>query len=109
MNVRVTLRTKEAYKRIFTKDVLYYANSRVQAYSDPYVPMDTGMLAQDVTITDEAVIYNRNYAKKPYNGENLNFSKDLHPLATAKWDRAMAVAKGQQIADDIQNYIERRN
>ena len=131
MNVKVTLRTKEAFNRLFTKDVRYYANSRVQAYSDIFVPFGDGNLSQDVTITDEAVTYNRNYAHYMYEGElylapngsawakkgekknptgkPLNYSKDVHPLATSKWDRAMAVAKGQQIAEDIQNYIERRN
>lgn len=108
MDYKVNLNVNEAFERLFSRDVLYYANSRLQAYADPYVPMATGMLAQDVTITEDAVTYNQKYAHRQYNGTDFNFSKDLHPLATAKWDRAMAAAKGQQLADDIKTYIERK-
>lgn len=108
MDVNIQLHTKEAFERLFSRDVLYYANSRLQAYCDPFVPMDTGMLAQDVTITADGVTYNRDYAKKVHDDMTLNISHQMHPLATQKWERAMAAAKGQQLADDIKGYIERK-
>ena len=108
MDVNVKLYTKEAFQRLFTRDTLFYANSRLQAYCDPYVPFRTGNLSQDVTVTADGVTYNRSYAKYPYNGDGMDFNIDIHPLATSKWDRAMAAAKGQQLADDIKDYIERK-
>ena len=106
MSVKVELRTKQAFQRIFDRDTLFYANSRLQAYCGPYVPFRDGNLAQDVTITEEGVTYNQDYAKKVHDDMTLNIKKDLHPLATQKWERAMAVAKGQQLADDIKGHIE---
>lgn len=108
MDYKVNLNVNEAFERLFSRDVLYYANSRLQAYCDPFVPMDTGMLAQDVTITADGVTYNRDYAKKVHDDMTLNISHQMHPLATQKWERAMAAAKGQQLADDIKGYIERK-
>lgn len=95
-------------RRLFTPEVKKYANTRLHAYCDPYVPMDTGSLSQTVDITADYVHYKVPYAEKVHEGENMNFSKDKHPLATAHWERAMAAAKGQQLADDIKAYIERR-
>ena len=94
--------------RIFSDDVRKYANTRLHAYCSPYVPMDTGMLDQTVDITPEYVHYKVPYAHRIYEGDGLNFSTDKHPLATAHWDKAMAVAKGQQLSDEITAYIKRK-
>lgn len=94
--------------RIFSSDVMKYANTRLHVYCDPYVPMDSGALSQDVQITDEYVLYKVPYAHRIHEGKNMNFSKDKHPLATSNWEEAMATAKGQQLADDISEYIKRK-
>lgn len=107
VNVKVELRINQAFSRLFDRGAKLYANTRLRAYCDPYVAFDTGNLSSNVTVTDEAVIYESPYAIYPYKGKNMNFTKDHHPLATAEWNKAMAVAKGQQLADDIQKYIER--
>lgn len=108
MKISFEVNSNNAFNRIFSNDVLYYANSRLYAYCDPYVPFRTGMLSQDVTITKDAVTYNRDYAQKVHDNGSLNFTKDFHPLATANWEKSMAAAKGQQLADDITDYIKRR-
>lgn len=95
-------------KRIFSDDVRKYANTRLHAYCSPYVPMATGMLDQTVDITKDYVHYKVPYAHKNWDGDGINFSVDKHPLATSHWERAMATAKGQQLADEIQAYIERK-
>lgn len=95
-------------KRIFSDDVRKYANTRLHAYCSPYVPMDTGYLDQTVDITSEYVHYKAPYAHKMWDGDGLNFSKDKHPLATSHWEQAMKVAKGEQLAADIEAYIKKR-
>lgn len=107
MKATITLNSKQAFNRLFTDNVLFYANDRLYAYCDPYVPFRDGDLSQNVTITKDAVTYTSKYANRQYNGKDFNFRKDYHELATAEWDRAMAVAKGQQLADDISDYIKR--
>lgn len=95
-------------KRIFSDDVRKYANTRLHAYCSPYVPMDTGYLDQTVDITKDYVHYKAPYAHKMWDGDGLNFSKDKHPLATSHWEQAMKVAKGEQLAADIEAYIKKR-
>lgn len=95
-------------KRLFTPDVKKYAHARLHAYCSPYVPMNTGYLDQTVDITKDYVHYKAPYAYKNWDGDGLNFSKDKNPLATAHWERSMAVAKGQKLADDITEHVKRR-
>lgn len=105
----VTLENGEkTVQRILGNSVKTYANTRLHFYCSPYVPMDTGYLDQTVDITPEYVHYKAPYAHKAHEGDNMNFSKDKHPLATARWERSMAVAKGQQLADDITAYTKKK-
>ena len=109
VSVKVDISNAEKISnRIFSKNVMVYANTRLHSYCSPYVPMDTGMLDQTVDITKDYVHYKVPYAHKMYEGKGLNFSKDEHPLSTSKWDEAMKVAKGKQLADDITAYIKKR-
>ena len=109
MNVTVRLANPaRTFGRIFDKEAKIYANTRLHAYCSPYVPMDTGTLDQTVDITDKYVKYKVPYAERVHEGDGMNFSTDKHPLATAHWERAMAVAKGQQLADDITAYLRSR-
>lgn len=107
MKASITVNSKQAFNRLFTDDVMYYANSRLRAYCDPYVPFKYGDLSQNVNTTAKYNEYVMPYANRQYNGKDFDFTKDYHPLATAEWDRAMAVSKGQQLADDISDYIKR--
>lgn len=109
MNVSVHFNNPSAtFRRIFDKQTMTYAHTRLHALCSPYVPMDTGMLDQTVEINNECVHYKVPYAHKVWDGEGLNFSRDKHPLATAHWEQAMGAAKGQQLADEITEYLKRR-
>lgn len=109
MNVSVHFNNPSAtFRRIFDKQTMTYAHTRLHALCSPYVPMNTGMLDQAVEINNECVHYKVPYAHKVWDGDNINFSKDKHPLATARWEEAMKVAKGQQLADEITEYLKRR-
>ena len=87
---------------------------------NPYVPMDSGALSQnyriEATEKENKIIYSSPYAhyqyygelmlakngstwakrgeRKYYSGRRLNYSKQMHPLATDHWDKAMMNAKG---------------
>lgn len=71
-------------------------------YFDPYVPMDSGDLVSTYTAHDYTLEYSMPYARRQYNGDGFNFSRDKHALATAHWDAAAMSAKGAQIAREIQ-------
>ena len=124
MSVKVEIYSPgQTVKRIFNKDVMKYAHTRLHAYCSPYVPMDSGTLDQKVNITEEYVHYKSPYAHFQWAGKvfvddrgstyakrstskhptsrKLKYSTDKHPLSTSHWEQAMAVAKGEQLAADI--------
>lgn len=92
--------------------LLFMASTWNRLY-DPFVPMDTGMLAHDAVDTfveyGVGIIHHKvPYAAKMYYGEGLNFSKDKHPLATAKWDdAAVAAGKKDDLIRDVETFIKR--
>lgn len=131
MSIKVEIYSPgQTVKRIFNKDVMKYAHTRLHAYCSPYVPMDSGTLDQKVNITEEYVHYKSPYAHFQWAGKvfvdnrgstyakrstskhptsrKLKYSTDKHPLATSHWEQAMAVAKGEQLAADIEDYIKRK-
>ena len=84
-----------------------YAAQQAERLMAPYVPMDTGMLVDDTTVEPFRVTYNSTYAHHVYEGINLNFNKEKHPLATAKWNNAMQIAKAGQLATEVTNFIKK--
>lgn len=64
---------------------------------DKYVPKRTGYLAGSESTSPFKVTYNAPYAVYVYNGRGMNFAQDKHPNATAKWDRAYAIADGSKL------------
>ena len=64
---------------------------------DKYVPMRTGALAGSVTVSPFKVTYNAPYAVYMYNGRSMRLTRDKHPLATPKWDRAYAIVDGGKL------------
>lgn len=76
----------------------------VKRDTDPYVPMDTGMLARSVQTASPsgsgAVVYDTPYAHRLYYGLAFNFRKTHHPLATAQWfEAAKSVNEKRWIAE----------
>lgn len=76
-------------------------------YMNKFIPMDTGMLSQNFITKPFKVIYNSPYAHRVFFGEHFNFSKEQHPLATARWDIACGRADGNRIAKEINSFMRR--
>lgn len=99
---------QKTLKRIVGNDkVGLFMAETCARYMDKYIPMDTGMLAQNYTTQPFEVTYNQLYAHKMFVGDGLNFNKEKHPLATARWDIACQNAKSNQIAREITEFVER--
>lgn len=109
ISVKTDLRgVPKKVKKIASDDrVGMFVASESARLMGPYVPMDTGMLYQQVVLEPFEVTYTQPYAEAIYNGEGYDFSKEKHPLATAKWDQAMISAKGIELANSITEYIKR--
>ena len=78
---------------------------------NPFVPMESGMLSQTFLTSADTntgyVEYIQPYAHYQYVGEDLNHSKEMHPLATSYWDKAMWIAKKGQVAKEVDAYRKR--
>ena len=71
---------------------------------DPYVPYNTGRLANDVTIRPFQISYNAPYAEEVYE-TNRMYRRDKHPLATSHWNEVAKPAVMDYFIQDLQNYI----
>jgi hypothetical protein len=71
----------------------------------PYVPMQTGMLAQQVVITPGQIEHTVPYAHYIYTG-HFRFRKDMHPLATREWDRAAEPTQKPKLIRAMQAYVD---
>lgn len=109
ITIRSDINIPKILQALFNDRVKLYANNRLRAFCDPYVPMYTGALSGNVGFDDkvktsaECVHYMMPYAARQYTGVNFNFSTEQHQLATSYWDKAMAVSKGDELAKDIEN------
>lgn len=102
----------------------------------PYVPMDDGALSQQVTIEPKTITHTAPYAHYQYmgavygpnfpiteggqivgffskpgavkqpTGSSLNYRKDKHPLASAKWDKAAEPSQKDALIQRLQAYVD---
>lgn len=74
---------------------------------DKFVPKRTGQLSYSAAIMPFKVFYETPYARWVYYGNNLRFSTDKHPSATARWDRAYVAAGGaRQLGEAGTKYLK---
>ena len=95
---------------------LFLANE-AKRLMDPYVPADSLFLAQNVRTYVEngagiveyvSSITGSAWSKGEYKvpaGRKLRHSKFRHPLATSHWDKAMRIARKDDLARAYQNYL----
>lgn len=84
-------------------------------HMDKYVPFDTGALAETTVVSGETttnvsasyITYSQPYAHRIYEGDEFNFQKDKHDLATSHWDKQMVTAEMSEIEDELQSFIDR--
>lgn len=75
---------------------------------DPYVPFLEGPLSQTIEVTSEYVRYTQPYAHYQYTGDNFNFTKEKHPLASARWDEAMLRDHKDEFLAGVKEILVRR-
>lgn len=75
---------------------------------DPYVPFLNGPLSQTNVVSAEGVRYIQPYARYQYYGNDFNFTRDFHPLASAQWDKAMLKDHRDEFVAEVKDIIEWR-
>ena len=72
----------------------------------PYVPMDTGRLLRDVRFGPGIIEHRAPYARRVYYGAGLNFRRDRHPLAVARWSRAAEKTQAPELLRRLQACVD---
>ena len=78
-------------------------------YMDKYVPKDTGMLRENVTIESNRITYEQPYAHAQYIGE-VNGGQVVNyttPGTGPYWDKRMVSAEMQDVVAEVQNYVNK--
>ena len=101
-------------------------------YMFPYIPFKSGLMASLMAVPDGAeniqlspeqamtlglesiqndprnvIHFKAPYSNRQYEGEDFNFTRDLHPLAQAHWAQVAADLHGEQIIKEFKGFVER--
>lgn len=106
--IEISLDIEKELKNLIDDDVKTFAHNVLFHMTNPYVPMDSGMLSQNVKVDETGVEYEQPYADRQWNGEHFNFQKDKHSLATARWGEVAMQAHGEELTEAVEEYIIRR-
>lgn len=87
-----------------------YLDNEILKDCAPYVPMRTGFLmrsGQNGTVLGSGDIqYNAPYARSCYYALSRNFSKALHPQASAQWFEKAKAVKKQNWVEGVNNVMK---
>ena len=75
---------------------------------DPWVPYLNGPLSQTVEIEPRCVRYIQPYARYQYYGIDFNHTKDVHPLASAMWDKVAMQTQRDSFVQQVSEIVKRR-
>jgi len=104
-------------QNVLGKDTMMFAGSEAKRLMTPFVPFDTGTLADTAQIiaddTSASIHYVQPYAGVTYYGERkgrpINIRKEKHPLATKLWDKFSMESGGKEkLIAALQEYIRRK-
>lgn len=135
ITVKVDIDPFKVTQRIIDdKARLFFASTAYKLMFD-YIPADTLTLASTVRVERQSLTklsaqqamnmaensgnirvenkqgiihFTQPYAHKIYTGSGMHFRKDVHRLATSKWDEAMLLARGDKLQKTMQNYFDKR-
>jgi len=88
--------------------LMFQIHSLFERMMNKYVPYLNGPLSRTAEVTSHGVIYNQPYAHYQYVGEDFNHTKEVHPLATAYWDKAMMTNEGEAFTKQVQMLLKQR-
>lgn len=75
---------------------------------NPWVPYLHGPLSQTVEIEPHCVRYIQPYARRQYYGLDFNHTKDVHPLASAMWDKVAMETQRDSFVKQVSKIVKRR-
>ena len=125
----VSFYMEKELQRYMTPEATEFLLSEWYRFMFPYIPFLSGMmasLAEPITdsispnlTTEQAMLmglesiketktyihFRSPYASVQNDGDDFNFTKDLHPLAQAHWEQVAADLHGEQIVNALKKFI----
>ena len=78
-------------------------------HMDKYVPKDVGNLREIVSLKEDSITYQSNYAHAQYIGYTKGPVVNYTTPGTGRyWDRRMVSAEGQKVVKEVQDYVRRQ-
>lgn len=108
INVDMSNAIKQRLSEINNPTTMLAIHNTLAKMCDPYVPFLNGPLSQTNVVTSKGVTYIQPYARRQYYGEDFNHTLDYHPLASAKWDKAMLRDHRQEFNEEVEAILKER-
>lgn len=100
MSIKVKI-DEDRFAKRFTARFEPLLAHEVKRLSDPYVPMDTGVLKNSARTVGGSVWYSTPYARRQY------YEHKGAGLRGARWEQRMMRSKGAELTAAIQKLVER--
>lgn len=130
---KVSFYLEKELQRYMTPEAKNFFLCSWYRYMFPYIPFKSGLMASlsdlpensgekfkispDVALLmglesiendpQNVIHFRAPYANRQYEGDDFNFTKDLHPLAQAHWAEVAADLHGEQLIKELKGYVER--
>jgi len=99
---------QERFEAVNNPKTMLAMHNTLAKMCNPYVPFLNGPLSQTIEVSPQGVSYIQPYARRQYFGDDFNFTKDFHPLATSRWDEAMLRDHSKAFYREIKDIMEER-
>lgn len=86
------------------KETKLFMAERAAEYLEPYVPRDTGFLAESAEIDENGIVYAAPYAEEQYHWAGVRKSKN--PLASSYWDKTAMESRYDDLLRDLEGRIK---
>lgn len=125
-SITVNVNIEEKLKSVIDDSVRYFAHESFYRHMSKYIPRDTGALMSTVdislgrrlgtaevlqmaedsgNITSEGITFKVPYASRMHDGDGFNFSTEMNPLATSRWENHVDKSI---VAEEITEFIKER-
>ena len=108
VHVEIGQALQQKLEQINTPSTMLAIHNTLYKRCDPYVPFLEGPLSQTAVVSAEGVRYIQPYARRQYYGDDFNHTTEFHPLASARWDKAMLADHGQEFYDEVKEILKWR-
>ena len=102
-----------------SKAAQHHLASEVERLSQPYVPMQQGLLQNSAQVNDDSITYTGPHSHYQYTGEAMAGRAPKHytgkpltyhgaPMRGKEWDKRMMADHSGEVEESLKNFIARR-